>query len=165
MCEREVSDMVLREEGEGIPFLFRSCMRITLVSEQKSFACSAICTPSSSKNEVLPKTWVEVSILQTFWSIIFANLEGNTGPDHTVGVICLVGSLKRCGAEREFAIQQGSTDWGAFRVASAFPLLRFIFSSMNQASNSAGRWTWTVPYLTASDMYSHGVGGRLQRRT
>lgn len=43
------------------------------------------------------------------------------------------------------------------------PLLRFIFSSLNQAPNSASKWAGADPYPTVSGMHSHKVGGSLKQ--
>lgn len=123
MCEREVSDMVLRKESESIPFLFSSCMRIiTLVSEQKSWDLLALppALQATVRMRSFPKPDSRFSFSRPFKVSSLLICKETMGQIMQWGMRCLVVSLECYGAEREFAIQQGSTDWGALRAASAF---------------------------------------------
>lgn len=122
MCEREVSDMVLRKESEGTPFLFSPCMRVTLVSEEKSWDFLALPSvlQAAVRTRPFPKPDLRFSFSRSFKVSFLLICKEALCQIMQWGMMWLVVSLKRCGAERELAIQQGSTDWGALRIVSVF---------------------------------------------
>lgn len=114
---------MLRTEIEGTPFLFSSCMRIIiLVSEEKSWDFHAL--PSALQAAVrmrsFPKPDLRFSFFGSFKVSSLLICKQTLGQIMQWETMCLVVSLKRYGAEREFAIQQGSTDRGPLRAAPVF---------------------------------------------